>query len=289
MTGNAQQLPQCNWLDDGRRLHLHHGPIDLIIEANGPGREGAFNIAVSRFQSVLDELVGELTLLREPCQSGRIFESAIAIKMQDAVKHFLPKFITPMAAVAGAVADEMIGVMSEQNGLDKIYVNNGGDAAFYLGHGQKITAAIAGHIPATIQIQSSDPYRGIATSGWRGRSQSLGIADTVSVVANNCAIADAAATMIANAVNLPAHRAISRMPAFDILPDSDLKEQLVTTAVGKLDDEDIARALHEGEKLAKTYLAEVKIGGAILMLKNQTRQIGGNNLYQNTLGELADA
>ena len=47
--------------------------------------------------------------------------------------------------------------------------------------------------------------RGIATSGWRGRSFSLGIADAVTVLAATAAEADAAATMIANAVDLPGH------------------------------------------------------------------------------------
>ena len=34
------------------------------------------------------------------------------------------------------------------------------------------------------------PHRGVATSGWRGRSHSLGIADSVTVVARNAAAAD---------------------------------------------------------------------------------------------------
>ena len=57
------------WLPDGKRLHLNHGPIDLIVEAfvlvvggsNGPSAQ-----AVARFQTMLDELVGELTELRRP-------------------------------------------------------------------------------------------------------------------------------------------------------------------------------------------------------------------------------
>ena len=79
---------------------------------------------------------------------------------------------------------------------------------------------------------SRDPVRGIATSGWRGRSFSLGIADAVTVLAATAAKADAAATIIANAVDLPNHAAITRVPAREIAPDNDLGERLVTRAVG---------------------------------------------------------
>ena len=52
--------------------------------------------------------------------------------MQDAVYPFYPTFVTPMAAVAGAVADYMLSILCENNKLRKAYVNNGGDIAVYL-------------------------------------------------------------------------------------------------------------------------------------------------------------
>ena len=33
--GRVMQGPQVTWLQDGKRLHLNHGPIDLIVEAFG--------------------------------------------------------------------------------------------------------------------------------------------------------------------------------------------------------------------------------------------------------------
>ena len=268
------QGAQSRLLEDRQRLHLHHGPIDLIIRAWGTGQAEAYNKATMRFTNLLEELVEELPQLRLPCSNERHFQLPTARRMQKAARCFLPKFITPMAAVAGSVADEILSVMKQQKGIDKVYVNNGGDSAFYLSDGQSIKAMIASDADAQIEIGYNDPFRGIATSGWRGRSQSLGIADSVSVVAENAAMADAAATMIANHVTLPLHPAIEKISANEIFPDSDLGEQLVTTAVGKLSNLEIDRALLGGEKLATQYLNEGLIGGAMIMLKGQNRVIG---------------
>src|SRR6202451_53661 len=98
----------------------------------------------------------------------------------------------------------------------------------------------------TTTIDSARPVRGIATSGWRGRSFSLGIADAVTVLADTAAMADAAATVVANAVNLPAHPEVGRVRACDLAPDSDLGERLVTQSVGQLAQGEISEALAAG-------------------------------------------
>ena len=61
--------PQAAMLADGRRLHLNHGPIDLIVEAFGATqeREAAYAQAAERFQTILTELVDELPALRQAC------------------------------------------------------------------------------------------------------------------------------------------------------------------------------------------------------------------------------
>ena len=186
MTGPAAQL-----LDDGRRLHLAHGPIDLIIEAFGsPQRVArAYELATSRFATVLDELVSELPLLRARCPAGGTvagsgLRGVVARSMHDAVLPHAAAFITPMAAVAGAVADEILSALCAAGGLERAYVNNGGDIAFYLAPGRTITAGLvagdgAPHISGTVTIAASDLVRGMATSGYGGRSLSRGIADAV--------------------------------------------------------------------------------------------------------------
>ncbi|TIT87782.1 MAG: UPF0280 family protein, partial [Mesorhizobium sp.] len=191
--------PQAHWLADGRRLHLNHGPIDLVVEAFGETGEcrAAYAQAVSRFQTILTELVEELPELRRPASSiPRAFVGATARRMEVAVAPLSESFITPMAAVAGSVADEILAALVAGRRLDRAYVNNGGDSAIHLGKGETMTLAIAGTghgMADRITIHAEDGVRGVATSGWRGRSFSLGIADAVTVLARTGAEADAAA------------------------------------------------------------------------------------------------
>ncbi len=116
--------------------------------------------------------------------------------------------------------------------------------------------------------------RGIATSGWRGRSFSLGIADAVTVLAVNASTADATATLIANAVDLPGHPNIWRVPADELQPDSDLGHRLVTRDVGELTPEEIAEALGGGVAYAQTLVRNGTIIAAALHLGGETRVVG---------------
>ena len=273
--------PQAAMLADGKRLHLNHGPIDLIIEAFGDYAEvdAAYSQAKVRFATILTELVEELGALRAPSTTiARPFRGPTEQRMEAAVSRLASgKFITPMAAVAGSVADEMMAAMLRGRRLRRAYVNNGGDNALVLAPGEEMKAAIAGtghSFADRVTIRFDDPVRGIATSGWRGRSHSLGIADAVTVLAEDAALADAAATLIANAVDLPEHPAIERTPANVLAPDSDLGARLVTTGVGALDDREIAQALERGLLVAEEFVARGLIVSAALFLKGQSRLAG---------------
>ena len=269
---------QAVWLPDGRRLHLQHGPIDMILDVTGPGRQAAFKRAVARFDTLLEELVAELPRLRAP--SGPALAGETARRMADAIAPFAPAFVTPMAAVAGAGADTILRAICDGPGIEKAYVNNGGDVAFHLAPGQEMRAAVTGAAGGEIRICAADPVRGIATSGWGGRSQSLGIADSVTVLARTAAAADVAATLLANAVDLPGHPAIGRAPAREIFPDSDLGDRLVTTGVGTLSATEIDQALLSGARLAETYRARGLITGACFTLQGTTRVVGALPLVQ---------
>ncbi|MGB3272517.1 MAG: UPF0280 family protein, partial [Xanthobacteraceae bacterium] len=184
-------------------------------------------------------------------------------------------FITPMAAVAGAVAEEVLDAMIAAAPLTRAYVNNGGDIALHLAPGQEFTVGLIDRPdrPSLIgrtRITARQPSRGIATSGRHGRSFSLGIADAVTVLAKTAAMADAAATVIANAVDLPGHAGIVRVPACDIQPDSDLGERPVTRDVAQLAPDDIAKALAAGTERARALLARGLIDGAALSLQGET-------------------
>lgn len=268
-------MPQASVLPDGR-LHLNHGPIDLIIQAWGTDRLVAFEQATARFQTTLTELAGELPLLRKPV-SDALPIADIAQEMAKAVGRHSDVFITPMAAVAGAVADEICNKMCKGLALEKAYVNNGGDIAFHLSEGQHLDCAIhAGRDAGHVSLSADQPARGLATSGWQGRSHSLGIADAVTVIAPTAAMADVAATLIANAVNLPNHPAITRHAANSLSPDSDLGNRPVITAVGPLTNTEVATALTGGQDIANGMINAGKITAAALFLRGQNCYAGAS-------------
>ena len=266
------QVAQASWLPDGRRLHLNHGPIDMIVDVTGPGRAAALRRAAARFETLLEELVADLPRLR--AETGPMPDGETARLMVEATARFAPAFITPMAAVAGAGADTILAAIRDGPGVEKAYVNNGGDVAFHLTEGQQMQAAIASVAGGAIRIRMEDPVRGIATSGRGGRSHSLGIADSVTVLARSGALADAAATLIGNAVNLPGHPAIARAPARELFPESDLGDRLVTTGLGPLASPEVADALAAGAAQAETFRARGLIEAALLTLKGETRSVG---------------
>ena len=273
MSGAARLLP------DGRRLHLHHGPIDIILEAWGPAAEveAARAQAVARFGTILQELVDELPALRRPVGEAPLgLAGRVARAMERAARRHLPLFATPMIAVAGAVADEVLRAAVAGRRLARAYANNGGDTALFLVPGEAVDAAIAARpgMPDRVRIEAASAVRGLATSGWRGRSRSLGIADAVTVLARTAAEADAAATLIANAVDLPGHPAVRRMPAAEVDPDSDLGARLVTVEVAPLMPADVAEALASGLAAAEALRARGLIEAAALFLAGEARVVG---------------
>ena len=273
-----QDHPLIEFLSDGQRLHLRHGPIDLVIGAEGSEQEvmTAYRQAVSGFGSVLPELADELELLRQPCTiSASPASGAIARNMQRVTTPLARKhFLTPMIAVAGAVADHMLGILTRGRVLRSAYVNNGGDIAVYLSSSATFNIGIcddlgARALGASVRIGSDDGISGIATSGWKGRSFSLGIADAVTVLARDAATADTAATLIANHVDLPRSEKISRTAARDISPDSDLGGRLVTTSVDELSSEEVAEALEAGRRIAVEMIQAETIVAAFMSLQGE--------------------
>lgn len=275
--------PVAAMLPDGRRLHLNHGPIDLVIEAFGAPAEAqaALAQAAARFDGLLEELAAELPLLRAPLDPAAPppLRGPVARRMLAASLPFAgATFITPMAAVAGAVADEVLAAMLAGRSLERAYVNDGGDVAIFLAPGTGMRVALAvGEIArdaGRATIRAEDPVRGVATSGRGGRSFSLGVAEAVTVLAATAAGADAAATLIANAVDLPGHPAIRRGPACDEDPDSDLGARLVTLHVGPLTGEEAGRALDAGLAVAEDFRARGLIHAAALFLEGEARLCG---------------
>lgn len=277
---------QVALLPGGKRLHLQDGPIDLIIGADGAPEHvrRAYDVAQIRFSTILDELCTELPLLRR--QTEFLPEGAVARRMWRATSDLAEDlFVTPMAAVAGAVAEEVLYAMVTVATLERAHVNNGGDIAFHLSPWTDYNIGVVDRpehpsLFAKAHVDWTDDVRGIATSGWRGRSFSLGIADAVTVLAANASTADAVATLVANAVDLPGHPAITRVPADEIQPDSDLRRRLVTRGVGDLSEEEISQALDRGVAEAQRLIDKGIVIACALHLCGETRTLGSFTLDQ---------
>jgi hypothetical protein len=275
MQNQAWTKPQIAALP-GERLHLQHGPIDLVIKAEGDGLSVrlAYAAAARRFETILPELTAELPLLRAPLAgaSPPQAKSPVATRMIAACWPHRADFITPMAAVAGAVADAMLAaILQAAPDLGSAYVNNGGDIAAHVAAGRILRIGLVPDLTRAapeglVTLTSDSGVGGIATSGWRGRSFSLGIADAVTVLARSAAEADAAATMVANAVDC-GHPAISRAPACSLDPDSDLGDLMVTTGVGPLSAAERADAMEAGLGRARGLLRSGLIVGALVALQ----------------------
>lgn len=277
---DAWPPPQRSLLPDGR-LRLTDGPIDLVVGMEGArpavleGREAAWR----SLHGLLPALAAELPLLRAPLM-GRLpaLRHPVARRMAEAAWPHRSHFITPMAAVAGAIAEHVLGGIMAVPGIQLAYVNNGGDIALHLSPRSTLRVGLVERPDAAgpdglAVIRGADGVRGIATSGWRGRSFSRGIADAVTVLAARAPEADAAATIIANAVDAD-HPAVRRAPAQELDPDSDLGGLPVTTGVGALPDEVVEQALDRGVACAEGLLARGLILGACLRLQGRIRLLG---------------
>jgi hypothetical protein len=275
---------------DAQRWHWQHGPIDIVAQADGEpaALAAAHEAAWARFQGVLAELVAELPLLRQPVRAdapaAALPRGPIARRMWAACAPFAPAFITPMAAVAGSVAQELIACY-QRAGVRRAWLNNGGDIALHLAPGECLRTGVVsdpgacvfgparrGHFSGGFVISAAMPVRGVATSGWPGRSLSLGIADSVTVLAASAAQADAAATVIANAVDAE-HPAIVRRRACEVRDDSDLGQRLVTVDVPALPPALVRSALQRGARQARDLQARGLIWAAHLVCQNDTQVI----------------
>ena len=274
---------------DRERWHFQHGPIDCIVSATGDPQAiaHASERAWLRFRSILAELVGELPLLRSDLSASPPLPNprgAVARRMVDACAPHAAdgRFITAMAAVAGSVAEELVAAFAAPR-IARAAVNNGGDIALHLAPGESFVVGVcadpsiarfASPLDGRFAVDAASPVRGIATSGWRGRSFSLGIADSVTVLASTAAAADAAATIVANAVDVDDAR-IVRAPASSVRDDSDLGDRLVTVDVPPLSAELVAAALARGAAEARRQIAAGRIVAAVLSLQGRWSVVGG--------------
>jgi ApbE superfamily uncharacterized protein (UPF0280 family) len=265
--------------------------MDIVIGADPLGSAGEAAVALAheqawmRFEPLLAELMAEWQVLRLPVQATAPcpLQGVVARRMWHACVPWAEQFyITPMAAVAGSVAQELLACYARA-GVARAWVNNGGDIALHLAPGQSARVGLYAdlarlqvhelmhglNLDGAFEVTHTMPVRGVATSGWRGRSFSLGIADSVTVMAATAAQADAAASIIANAVNV-AHTGIVRQPANSLRDMTDLGDLQVTVAVPDLPVEWVQRALEAGWQCARACQAQGLIAAAALVCQGQS-------------------
>lgn len=273
-TASRAQLPDGRW-------HFRHGPIDVVIGADGDAAAIAAGIedCWDVFRPLLASLVTELPQLRSAWRTDLALHGPVARRMGAACAPFARDFglfITPMAAVAGAVADRLIECFARP-GIARAYVNNGGDVALHLAGDAEFDVGVVANVTAPrgdakLNVVAGDGVRGIATSGWRGRSFSFGIADSVTVLAADAAAADAAATIIANHVDVE-HPLIVRAPASSLRDDTDLGDRLVTVAVPELPEPLVDAALDRGAAFAQRCIDAGLIRAVLLLLRGHARML----------------
>ncbi len=209
------------------------------------------------------------TYLKHPAEElplGRFLPDVVSRACQASRK--VGAGLTPLAAVAGAVGDE-VAEFALGIGADRVVVNNGGDLALRLSPGQRLRVGVkppGGELLGRLNLRARHQVGGVASSGWQGRSFSLGLAELVTVWARQAALADAAATALANAVDVEG-APVRRRPARELDPASDLGDTPVTTAVGALSAEQRRQALEAGLRTAAALHRRGIILGCLLRLQ----------------------
>jgi|Deesub1362A_J573_1020465.scaffolds.fasta_scaffold00089_89 hypothetical protein len=288
------------FIDARGRLHIYLGPMGLVITAEKENRsiftEEVMDKCVLKAVKLLSEVSSHKDLLfrwveeREPEELRRDVPDVVAMMFRAAqtVWRKSGEPITPMAAVAGSIAELMVKELEElgENGLDKIVVNNYGDIAF------KASKLIVGLIDASgthfgyleIEPPISDEKvaGGICTSGFGGRSFTKGIADAVTCIENSASMADAFATVIGNSVSVDSP-AIKKVKAGVLQPLTDIPREEIVVRVGKLTKEEQKEALKNGFERAKQMGVKaciIKVGNYVAMYPEDLKGITLKKEYE---------
>ena len=259
---------------------VDYGPITLTISAWADGEPRPVMAAKAAVFAL--GLLGEMSslqpLLKTPAKKIKNLKDCLPI-LRKAVRscRAVSRELTGLAAVAGLTADEVLGE-ALRLGADRVIVNNGGDVALITCAGQPVRLGLKTHpegeVTHYLEIAARDKIGGVATSGWTGRSFSTGVADVVTVWAGDCATADAAATWIAGRTDLNSGK-VSRSPARDLDPGTDIPLLQVTRGVGRLTKEEREEALAAGQAESRKLIERNVIQGVFLAVQGEHRWLCG--------------
>lgn len=198
-----------------------------------------------------------------PCLS----EAPIALQMVKSVMAFDEPDLTPMAAVAGTMADAVADWLF-QRGMTRVIVDNGGDISIRLSGSETARVGIRTDINSPLishvmVLDARNSSWGVNTSGLGGRSLTRGIASAVTVIAKTSSMADAAATALANAC-FAEDENIVQVPAEKVDPNTDIPGVPVTVRVGALKPDTVIRSLKSSLTRAEGYVKQGLIHGALI-------------------------
>jgi len=177
------------------------GETDLMIGCDTDLSSDALRY-VRRARSILNKyihLYPDFKTSLEPLEVAESYPDLINIM----IKAGISAGTGPMAAVAGAIS-EFVGNKLLENSA-QVFVENGGDI-FFASSKDRTIAIYAGESvlsnKVAIKIKQELFPLGICTSsGTVGHSYSKGIADSVTVLSANTALADAVATELGNRIH----------------------------------------------------------------------------------------
>lgn len=271
-------------LPDGR-VFVDYGPASMVITARRQGAP-AVDLAKAAFpliQDALGEIAKALPVLRQYPREGDFSQlEGLPRVMAEAALAIGEETLTPMAAVAGTVADAVADWLFA-HGADLVAVNNGGDVALRLGPGQQMRMGILpdleGAISQVVTLRAEDGIGGVCTSGLGGRSLTRGIANSVTVFSGRCALADACATHIANCSYIDSPR-VHTCLAGELEPESDIADLRIVCQVEQLEPEETRRSL---EQVRREALRQLEWGNLISVAADiQSRQLWVPEPLDNT-------
>jgi ApbE superfamily uncharacterized protein (UPF0280 family) len=215
---------------------------------------------------------------------GFIPEDKIARTMLESVSLIGDEDLTPMAAVAGTIADFVADWLFDRH-VTRVIVDNGGDIAIRLIAGESAGVGLRPDIQSReithlIRIDARFPSWGVNTSGLGGRSLTRGIASAVTTFAATSSVADAAATAIANAC-FAEHKNIHQAPAKSVDPNTDLGDLPVTVGISDLPQKSVTQALENGfrkataiQKMGHIHGALIAVGGKFALTPDFSKNVG---------------
>ncbi len=252
-----------------------NGPLHLVIRA-WIGECFQKNLALDAAEfsfTCLSQVADNKAGLRQlPALSDFKPCDPVPRAMVDSVLALGDPELTPMASVAGAIADAVADFLFEK-GCTRVIVDNGGDLAVRLSKGQTARVGIRPDLKTqdlshVLKLNGTCPTYGVNTSGFGGRSFTTGIASAATALSHSSALADAAATSIANACFVADPRII-QVPAKRLSPLTDIPHIPVTVAVGDLPPTLVQKALTLALTRALDYQTRGLIFGAFVACNGQ--------------------